>query len=249
MDNLQDAKDRVSRQTLLKEIGEAGRERLAKSHVVCIGAGGLGSPVILYLAAAGVGHITVIDDDVVSVSNLSRQILHSTAEVDQLKVKSAERFVARLTPHTTITPKALRANVEELTEIVRGADLLIDASDNLATRIVANRASQATKVPLLFGSAIRWSGQVGIFDPTLANGACFECLFEADDANNDVKAVAVGVASTVTGVIGTLMACEAMKKLVGLPQTLTNKLLMVDALTMDFQTIQLMRNPTCTHHH
>lgn len=242
---LADRIERVSRQTLLPEIGEAGRDRIFGSVVTVIGAGGLGSPLVLYLAAAGVGEIRLIDLDTVSVSNLSRQVLHTTAEVGEPKVESAARTIARMTAHTRIVPVDAEATQENLVRLLEGADLLIDASDNLATRITASRASLATKVPLLFGSAIRWTGQVGLFNPKKPGAPCFECLFEEDEGANDVKASRVGVASAVTGIVGTIMANEAVKFLAGVPDGLEGRLLMVDALSMDFRTIRLARNPGC----
>lgn len=174
---LADRVERVSRQTLLPEIGEAGRDRIFGSVVTVIGAGGLGSPLVLYLAAAGVGEIRLIDLDTVSVSNLSRQVLHTTAEVGEPKVESAARTIARMTPHTRIVPVDAEATQGNLVRLLEGADLLIDASDNLATRITASRASLATKVPLLFGSAIRWTGQVGLFNPKKPGAPLFRVPF------------------------------------------------------------------------
>ncbi len=240
--------ERVSRQTALREMGEEKRDRLFNASVLVIGAGGLGSPVIQYLASSGIGRLLVIDHDTVSLSNLSRQVLHGTQDLDRPKVESARDAIARLTPFTEIVPVNKEGDFETLSALAAQVDLIIDASDNLATRIAASRASRAAKVPLLFGSAIRWSGQVGLFDPRDENAPCLECVFETDAASNDVKAASVGVASPVTGLVGTLMATEALKKLAGIAPTLDGKLLMVDALYMSFQTIGLMRNPACTQH-
>lgn len=240
-----DARERVSRQMLLKELGEKGQEAIARTHFLVIGAGGLGSPAILYLAAAGAGRITVVDNDDVSVSNLSRQILHTSAGVGVNKALSAREAVARLTPHCELRAVSEFADPIRLAALCREADVVLDCSDNLATRIAVSRAAWDAGKPLVFASAIRFSGQVSVFDPRDPASPCYECVFEPDDAANDVKASAVGVFSAVTGIIGTLQACEALKVAAGIGSPLVGRILFVNALDMRFDTIRIGRRKRC----
>ena len=243
-----DLRERVSRQMLLREIGEEGQGAINKAHFLVIGAGGLGSPAILYLAAAGAGRITVVDSDTVSTSNLSRQILHTTNTVGLNKAVSAAEAVARLTPHCTVTPVTDYADPIRLKSLVKKADVVLDCTDNLATRIAVSRAAYDAGKPLVFASAVRFTGQLTVFDPTNPESPCFECIFEEDDAANDIKAADVGVFSPVTGIIGTMQANEALKIAAGLGSSLCGQLLFVDALAMRFDTIRVGRRrrcPTC----
>ena len=222
-----DLRERVSRQMILRELGEKGQAAISGAHFLVIGAGGLGSPAILYLAAAGAGTITVVDADTVSVSNLSRQILHTTSTVNVNKAKSAAIAAVKL--------KAL----------VKNADVILDCTDNLATRIAVSRASHDAGKPLVFASAVRFSGQLTVFDPSVPESPCFECIFEEDDPGNDVKAAAVGVFSSVTGIVGTLQATEALKIAAGIGSTLCGRMLFIDALNMQFDTIKVKRRKRC----
>ncbi len=203
-----DLRERVSRQMILRELGEKGQAAISSAHFLVIGAGGLGSPAILYLAAAGAGTITVVDADTVSVSNLSRQILHTTSTVNVNKAKSAAIAVERLNPHCRIIPVPEFADAVKLKALVKNADVILDCTDNLATRIAVSRAAHDAGKPLVFASAVRFSGQLTVFDPSVPESPCFECIFEEDDPGNDVKAAAVGVFSSVTGIVGTLQATE-----------------------------------------
>lgn len=230
--------ERVSRQTLLKELGEKGREAIAKAHFLVIGAGGLGSPAILYLAAAGAGHITVVDNDTVSISNLSRQLLHTTDRVGVNKALSAKETVASHTPFCEITSVTEMVDEARLVALMADVDVVLDCSDNLATRVAAGRAAIVAKKPLVFGSAIRFNGQVTVFDGRNPDAPTFDDLFEEDAAQNDVKASRVGVFSGVTGVVGTLQACEALKLAANIGEPLIGRLLMVDTLNMTFETIR-----------
>lgn len=240
-----DARERVSRQVLLKELGEKGQEAIARTHFLVIGAGGLGSPAILYLAAAGAGTITVVDNDTVSINNLSRQVLHTSATVGVNKALSAQTAVARLTPHCKVNPVTEFADPVRLAVLCREADVVLDCSDNLATRIAVSRAAWDAGKPLVFGSAIRFGGQVSVFDPRVPDSPCYECIFEPDEASNDVKASSVGVFSAVTGIIGTLQACEALKVAAGFGKPLVGRILFVNALDMRFDTIRIGKRKHC----
>ena len=199
-----DLRERVSRQMILRELGEKGQAAISRAHFLVIGAGGLGSPAILYLAAAGAGTITVVDADTVSVSNLSRQILHTTSTVNVNKAKSAAIAVERLNPHCRIIPVPEFADAVKLKALVKNADVILDCTDNLATRIAVSRAAHDAGKPLVFASAVRFSGQLTVFDPSVPESPCFECIFEEDDPGNDVKAAAVGVFSSVTWITSSL---------------------------------------------
>ncbi len=235
--------ERLSRQTLLAEMGEQGRERIKHAHFLVIGAGGLGSPAILYLAGAGAMKITVVDHDTVSVTNLSRQLLHTSASVGLNKAESAAASIAMHTPFTKIIPVDEEVDEARLIELMRDVDVVLDCSDNLATRLAAGRAAAAAKKPLVFGSAIRFNGQVTVFDNRDPEAPRFEDLFEGDDGANDVKASRVGVFSGLTGVVGTLQACEALKVAAGMGEPLVGRLLMLDVLNMRFETIRYKRRP------
>lgn len=230
--------ERLSRQTLLAEMGEAGREAIKAAHFLVIGAGGLGSPAILYLAGAGAGKITVVDNDTVSVTNLSRQLLHTTDRVGVNKAVSAQQTIAQHTPFTQIVPVTEMADEARLVELMADADVVLDCSDNLATRVAAGHAAAKAKKPLVFGSAIRFNGQVTVFDGRDPEAPTFDDLFEPDEATNDVKASRVGVFSGLTGVVGTLQACEALKIAAHMGQPLVGRLLMIDTLNMTFETIR-----------
>lgn len=240
-----DARERVSRQLSLKEIGERGQARIAGTHFLVIGAGGLGSPAILYLAAAGAGKITVVDNDTVSVSNLSRQILHTTETVGVNKAVSAKAAVARVTPHCEIVPVPEMADAASLASLVESADIVLDCTDNLAARIAISRAAWTAGKPLVFASVVRWNGQLSVFDPNVPGSPCYECIFEEDDAANDVKASTVGVFSAAVGVLGTLQAAEALKIAAGIPSALTGRLLFVNILDMTFDSIRIGRRRAC----
>lgn len=230
--------ERLSRQTVLAEFGEKGRDAICNAHFLVIGAGGLGSPAILYLAGAGAGKITVIDNDTVSVTNLSRQLLHTTDRVGVNKAESAKQTIAQHTPFTEIVAIDELATEDRLFELMQDADVVLDCADNLATRVAAGRAAKRAKKPLVFGSAIRFNGQVTVFDGRDLEAPNFDDLFEPDDGANDVKAARVGVFSGLTGVVGTLQACEALKCAANVGEPLIGRLLMIDTLNMTFDTIR-----------
>jgi molybdopterin/thiamine biosynthesis adenylyltransferase len=239
---------RYSRHILLDDIGIEGQQRLRDAHAVVIGAGGLGSPAAIYLAASGVGRLTLIDDDDVDLTNLQRQILHGTPDVGSPKVESGARALERLNPEVAVTAIRRRVDAEELAALARDADVVVDCSDNFATRHAANRACVATGVPLVSGAAIRFDGQIASFD--LRRGAagerapCYACLFPDSDDVDDVACSTMGVFAPLTGIVGSMQAAEAIKLVVGLP-SLSGRLLLVDARTMEWQTIRLVRDAGC----
>lgn len=236
--------ERYSRHTLLEHIGPDGQERLLASSVLVIGCGGLGSPVILYLAASGVGRLTLVDYDRVDLSNLQRQVAHDTGDLGRLKVESAAETALRLNPsvHVETIPRVLEG--EELLEAVGAHDLVVDASDNFETRFGLNRAALAARRPLVSGAAMRWEGQVAVYDPRDADSPCYRCLY-TDDGSPGETCSQVGVASPLLGVIGSLQALEALKVLLGVGAPLAGRLLMVDGLRMETRTLRLRRDPGC----
>lgn len=239
---------RYSRQIMLPQIDIAGQERLLAARVLIAGLGGLGSPAALYLAAAGVGHLVLADDDRVELSNLQRQIIHRLADLDADKVRSAGRLLNELNPDTGLTLLGERLEGERLEAVVADVDLVIDATDNFGTRYELNDACFAAGKPLVSGAAIRMEGQVAVFDPRSADSPCYRCLYPeaADDAA--LNCSENGVAAPVVGMIGTVQAMEALKLIIGIGRPLVGKVLFLDALQMQWQTLNLSRNPDCPVH-
>jgi molybdopterin/thiamine biosynthesis adenylyltransferase len=236
---------RYSRQILLPQIGIEGQQKLLAAHALLIGVGGLGSPVATYLAAAGIGHLTLVDDDRVELTNLQRQPIHTTETLGQPKVDSAREMIAKLNPAVRVDAVARRLEAAELLETVRGADVMIDCSDNFTTRFAVNRACVEARTPLVSGAVVRYEGQVGVFRPDRPGSPCYACLYrESGEDNNDLCSQ-FGVLAPVAGLIGTLQATEALKVLLNIGETLTGRLLLVDALTMEFRTIGLHKDPNC----
>lgn len=226
---------RYARHLVLKGIGGVGQQRLKAARVLVIGAGGLGSPVIAYLAAAGVGTIGVVDDDDVSLSNLQRQVIHSTASAGKPKVESAQAFVAALNPFVQIVPHRLRLSSENAAELISGYDLVVDGTDNFASRKIAALAAEAIEKPLVSGAVSMFDGQVTVFAP---GGPGFGDLYPLDADEGDLPACeVVGVLGAVTGVIGTLMAMEAIKLVTGLGEPLIGRLLLYDGRAARFTEI------------
>lgn len=236
---------RYSRHILLPEFGVEGQQRLLAAHALVIGAGGLGSPVALYLASAGVGRITLCDGDTVDLTNLQRQIIHRTASIGAPKVASARDTMLALNPEITVVPLAERIEGERMAELVSGADVVIDGSDNFATRHALNRACVKHRKPLVSGAAVRFDGQVSVFDFTRPDAPCYACLFPESGANEDMPCAVMGVFAPVTGIVGTLQAAEALKVLAGIGETLSGRLLLLDALTMQIRTVRLARDERC----
>ena len=236
---------RYARHILLDEFGIEGQERLAAARVLVVGAGGLGSPVALYLAAAGVGHLILADDDEVDLSNLQRQILHVEDRVGMSKAESGRRTLAALNPSVQVQPLVQRLNDDDLLRLVGEVDLVLDCCDNFATRHAVNRACVARRKPLVSGAAIRFSGQISVFDLRDEEAPCYHCLFpEAEDVE-ELRCATTGVLGPLVGVVGSVQAIEAIKMLVGMGEPLVGRLLCLDALTMQWQTLRYSRDPSC----
>ena len=236
---------RYSRHILLNEIGVEGQEKLLGAHVLVIGAGGLGSPITLYLAAAGVGQLTLCDNDTVDLTNLQRQIAHQTAALGQNKAESAARTARALNPTITVTAIPYRAENAVLRECVAQADVVIDASDNFATRHAVNRACVASRKPLVSGAAVRFDGQVAVFDLRQNDAPCYHCLFPEAGEADEMRCAENGVFAPLVGIIGCTQAAEAIKLIVGCGETLNGKLLLLNSLAMEWRTVRLKRDTAC----
>ncbi|MDQ6690408.1 MAG: molybdopterin-synthase adenylyltransferase MoeB [Gemmatimonadota bacterium] len=235
---------RYSRHILLPQVGEEGQRALKRSRVLLIGAGGLGSPVALYLAAAGVGTLGLVDFDTVDLSNLQRQILHGTAGVGSSKIDSARDRLLDINPNVRIEPYRTRFTSENALEIARDYDLIVDGTDNFATRYLANDTSVLLGIPNVYGSVYRFEGQASVFGA--ATGPCYRCLFRDPPPPDLVPSCAEGgVLGVVPGLVGTIQATEAIKMLLGLGDTLVGKLLTIDVMTMSFRTLRIHKDPGC----
>jgi len=237
---------RYSRHILLNEIGIEGQEKISGSHALIIGAGGLGSPVALYLGSAGVGHITVVDHDEVDMTNLQRQIAHTMDRVGQPKVGSVQTAVAAINPYVQVTPIAQRADATLLETLVAQVDVVLDCCDNFATRHLINAACVKHRKPLVSGAAIRFDGQVCVYDPRDVLSPCYACLFPADTPFEETRCATMGVFAPLVGIIGSIQAAEALKLLSGAGRPLTGRLLMLDGRSMEFTEIGLSRKQGCT---
>jgi molybdopterin/thiamine biosynthesis adenylyltransferase len=235
---------RYSRHILLDDIGIEGQRRLLASHALVIGAGGLGSPVALYLGTAGVGRITIVDGDRVDLTNLQRQIAHDLARVGSPKASSAAQSIRALNPAVAVTALYERAGATRFAELVATADVVVDCSDNFATRHAVNAACVAHAKPLVAGAAIGFDGQVSVYDTRLATSGCYACAFPAG-AFDDVACSAMGVFAPLVGIIGSVQAAEALKLLLGIGSTLSGRLQLLDARTMEWTELQAPRNPEC----
>ena len=234
---------RYSRQILLPEFDIEGQERLRRSRALIVGLGGLGSAVAMYLAASGIGRLTLVDFDTVDLSNLQRQIVHRTADIGRPKVESARDTLLALNPLVEVATVPKTLDDAELLERVREADVVVDASDNFPTRLAINAACVRAQVPLVSGAAIRLEGQVLVWRPE-RNGACYRCLYR-DAAMNPETCAQTGVLAPVVGVIGSIQAVEAIKVLTGLGETLEGRLLLLDAARMEWRTMKVRRDPAC----
>jgi molybdopterin-synthase adenylyltransferase len=236
---------RYSRHILLDELSEQGQERLLASHALIIGAGGLGSPVALYLGTAGVGRITIVDDDVVDVTNLQRQIAHNLATVGMPKAQSALQSIAALNPDVQVQAITQRADAALLATLVAQADVVIDCSDNFATRHAINAACVQLHKPLVSGAAIRMDGQIAVYDSRQADAPCYACVFPPDAALEETRCATMGVFAPLVGIIGSMQAAEALKLLAGIGSPLTGRLQMLDARSMAWTELRVPRNPVC----
>ena len=237
---------RYSRHILLNDIGIEGQERIMGGHALVVGAGGLGSPVALYLGSAGVGHITVVDDDVVDMTNLQRQIAHTMQRVGQPKVESARQAIEDINPLVKVTPVQARADAALLDTLVAQADVVLDCSDNFATRHLINAACVQHKKPLVSGAAIRFDGQICVYDPRDTRSPCYACIFPQDATLEETRCATMGVFAPLVGIIGSMQAAQALMLLSGAGEPLTGRLLMLDGRAMAFQEVRLARQAGCT---
>jgi len=236
---------RYARHILLEELGIEGQERLLAARVLIVGAGGLGSPAACYLASSGVGEIVLADDDRVELSNLQRQILHTTERIGQYKVESGRVMLAQLNPEVKVTPLAVRLDEAALREQAVRADLVLDCSDNFATRHAINRACVAVGKPLVSGAALRFDGQVGVYDLRTTQSPCYHCLFPDAQDVEAPSCATTGVFAPLLGIIGSMQAAEALKLLTGIGQSLSGRLLWLDARTMQWRSVKVARDPQC----
>lgn len=238
---------RYSRHLLLKQVDFAGQQRLLESRVLVVGLGGLGSPLAMYLASSGVGHLVICDDDRVDLSNLQRQIAHRTADVGRDKVASARDTLLALNPDIEITPLKARLTGEALCEQVRQVDVVVDASDNFTTRFALNTACVAAQKPLVSGAVIRMQGQVTVFQPGHAGSPCYHCLYAAMEGveTADENCSQQGVLAPVAGIIACVQATETLKLLLNMGDTLVGRLLSLDALNMEWRMVKVPKDPAC----
>lgn len=237
---------RYSRHILLDDIGIEGQALIQAAHVLVVGAGGLGSPVAMYLGSAGVGTLTVVDGDTVDLTNLQRQIAHSQARVGQLKVHSLTQAVHALNPQAHVITVPQFADATLLNTLVSQVDVVLDCCDNFATRHAINAACVQHQKPLVSGAAIRFDGQVTVYDPRDPTSPCYACLFEPEADFEETRCATMGVFAPLVGIIGSIQAAEALKLISGAGQALTGRLLMLDARAMEFTEMRLKRNPHCS---
>ncbi len=236
---------RYSRHILLNEIGVDGQDRLLAAHALVIGAGGLGSPVALYLGSAGVGHITLVDNDVVDATNLQRQIAHSLAKVGVNKAHSARQSMAAINPEVRVTCITKRADAALLDQLVATADVVIDCCDNFATRHAVNAACVQHHKPLVSGAAIRFDGQITVYDSRDSTSPCYACVFPPESTFEETRCATMGVFAPLVGIIGSMQAAEALKLLSGAGKPLTGRLQMLDGRSMEWNELRIPRNPVC----
>ena len=236
---------RYSRHILLPQIEYAGQEKLTKSHALIIGAGGLGSPVALYLAASGVGKLTICDFDNVDLTNLQRQIIHTTASVGINKAISAQQTIYEINPEVVVKTIQQKSSEAEFTTLAEKADVVIDCSDNFATRYALNRICFTLKKPLVSGAAINFEGQITVYDFRHVESPCYHCLFPETNENTDMRCANNGVFAPLVGMIGTTQAAEALKLILNIGESLQGRLLLLDALSMQWHEIKLKKDAQC----
>ena len=238
--------ERYARHIVLREIGGPGQARLRRSSIAVLGAGGLGAPALLYLAAAGVGRIRLIDDDAVSLSNLQRQVLYRTRDVGAGKARRAADSLAELNPGVALEPIEERLEERNAERLLSGVDLIMDGSDNFTTRRLTNRTAAALRTPLLSGAIGSWEGQIALFDPA-AGGPCYHCLFPNDPPPGSTPACSeAGVVGALAGVVGSIMAVEAVKHIARAGETLSGRLMIYDALYAESRTIRIAKRSDCS---
>ena len=236
---------RYSRHVLLDDIGIEGQTRLLQSHALVIGAGGLGSPVVLYLGTAGVGRITLVDHDTVDLTNLQRQIAHNLSRLGQSKAESARQTIAAINPDVEVRALRQRADAASLATWVAEADVVLDCSDNFATRHAVNAACVRHRKPLVSGAAIGFDGQISVYDSRDPQAPCYACLFPPSADYEEVACATMGVFAPLVGIIGTMQAAEALKLLAGIGHSLAGRLLMLDGRSMHFDEVQIARQAGC----
>ena len=235
---------RYSRQIMLPQVDIAGQEKLLAAHALVIGAGGLGSPAAIYLAAAGIGRLTIADDDVVELSNLQRQILHHDADIGKQKTASAREALAAINPEVTVTALPERLQGEQLDTVVEQADVVLDCSDNFATRFAVNAACVKHTTPLVSGAAVRLEGQLAVFLPGREHSPCYSCLYREGE-DEDQTCSENGVLAPIVGIIGSMQALEAIKVILQIGETLCGRLVVFDGMTHAWRTLKIARDPDC----
>jgi molybdopterin/thiamine biosynthesis adenylyltransferase len=236
---------RYSRHILLNEVGIEGQERILAARVLIIGAGGLGCPVALYLGSAGVGHITIVDHDTVDLTNLQRQVAHTVDRVGSPKVQSLRAAIAQINPGVQVSAVQQRADAALLNQRVAQADVVLDCCDNFATRHAINAACVAHKKPLVSGAAIRFDGQLGVYDARDDQSPCYACVFPPEATFEETRCATMGVFAPLVGIIGTMQAAEALKLISGAGRPLTGRLLMLDGRAMEFTELRIGRHAAC----
>ena len=237
---------RYSRHILLPQIEYEGQNKLVNSHALIVGAGGLGSPAALYLAAGGVGTLTICDFDDVDLSNLQRQIVHTTASIGINKAISAQKTLLEINPEIIVNAVCERSTEAGFSQLISKADVVLDCSDNFATRYLLNKLCVQFKKPLVSGAALGFEGQVTVYDMRSDNSPCYHCLFPDNGEDTDLRCATNGVFAPLVGMIGTTQAAEAMKLIMGIGESLQGRLLLLDALSMEWRTIRLSKDPACT---
>lgn len=241
-----DSVERYARQLRLPQVGEAGQQKLGQAHIALLGAGGLGAPAALYLAAAGVGRLTLIDDDRVERSNLHRQVIHADARVGMAKTESARMTLAGLNPRVKVELHNERLRADNVERLLGGHDLIIDGADNFPARYLLAAATRRLNMPMVYGAVERFTGQVSVFDPRHGDSPCYRCLFpEPPDAADAPNCSEAGVLGVLPGIVGLLQATEALKLMLGIGEPLIGRLLSFDALGMRFRETRLPRDPAC----
>jgi molybdopterin/thiamine biosynthesis adenylyltransferase len=236
---------RYSRHILLDEWGVEGQQRIGAAHALVIGAGGLGSPALLYLGSAGVGTITVVDHDCVELTNLQRQIIHNAERIGQPKAGSAARTISAINPDVKVVALQERADAAQLTRLVADADVVLDCSDNFATRHAVNAACVAQRKPLVAGAAIGFDGQLSVYDPRDASSPCYACVFPASADFEEQRCATMGVLAPLVGIIGSMQAAEALKLVAGIGTSLAGRLLLLDGRSMEWTEIGIARQADC----
>ena len=236
---------RYSRHILLDELGPDAQARFASAHALIIGVGGLGAPAAQFLAAAGVGTLSLCDADSVDLTNLQRQILYATADVGQRKVDAAAARLSSINPHVTIVKVARRIEEADLQPLVAAADVVIDCCDHFATRHAVNRTCVGARKPLVSGAALRFDGQLAVFDTRNPASPCYHCLFGEGDELEETRCATMGVFAPLVGIVGSTQAAEALKLVAGVGESLAGRLLLLDALTMEWREVRVPRDPDC----